>query len=48
MPFTVMVADNFHYVDEEETYKLGSFETLESAIDSSKNEAGERFYKIAK
>lgn len=34
--FTVIVADNFHYMDESESYELGKFETLEAAIEVSK------------
>jgi hypothetical protein len=36
MPYTVYVDDNFHYMDENERYKLGDFETLEAAIDACK------------
>ena len=36
MPFKVIVADNFHYMDESENYVLGSFESLELAIEESK------------
>jgi hypothetical protein len=36
LPFTVMVADNFHYMDEDEKYELGKFATLEDAIAASK------------
>ena len=32
MPFTVMVADNFHHGDKDETYALGSFDDLHVAI----------------
>ncbi len=35
MPFTVVVADNFYYMDESENYELGSFSTLELAIAAS-------------
>ncbi len=35
-PFTVVVADNFHYMDEGENYEHGQFETLEAAIAASK------------
>ncbi len=35
-PFTVRVADNFHYMDESESYEHGAFETLEDAIVASK------------
>jgi hypothetical protein len=36
MPFTVIVADNFHYMDESENYRLGDFGTLEEAVDTSR------------
>ena len=36
MGFTVLVSDNFHDMDEGESYKLGPFETLEGAIVASK------------
>jgi hypothetical protein len=36
MSFTVFVADNFHYMDESKTYKLGEFESLEPALEASK------------
>jgi len=32
MKYTVMVDDNFHYMDEQERYTLGEYETLEEAI----------------
>lgn len=32
MPVTVLVTDNFHYMDEGSNYKLGSFDTLEIAV----------------
>jgi hypothetical protein len=35
-PFTVVIADNFHYMDESEKYEHGKFETLEAAILASK------------
>jgi len=35
-PFTVVVADNFHYMDKSENYEHGKFETLEAAIAASK------------
>jgi hypothetical protein len=35
-PFTVVVADNFHYMDEAENYVHGKFETLEAAIAAAK------------
>jgi hypothetical protein len=31
-PFTVRVADNFHYMDESETYTQGSYATYEEAL----------------
>lgn len=34
--FTVVVADNFHYMDQSEHYVHGKFETLEEAIEASK------------
>jgi hypothetical protein len=36
MRFTVIVSDNFHDMDEGESYELGSFDTLEGAIVASK------------
>lgn len=30
--YTVMVDDNFHYMDEDDRHKLGSFATLEEAV----------------
>jgi hypothetical protein len=35
-PFTVVIADNFHYMDEGESYEHGKFETLEDAIAAAK------------
>jgi hypothetical protein len=32
MSFTVFVDDNFHYMDEDERYKLGEYETLDAAL----------------
>lgn len=34
--FTVIVADNFHYMDESESYVHGTFATLELAIEAAK------------
>ncbi len=34
--FSVYVDDNFHYMDESERYKLGTFETCEEAIAACK------------
>lgn len=34
--FTVVVADNFHYMDPDEHYEHGSYDTLESAIIAAK------------
>ena len=34
--FTVVIADNFHYMDEGEYVVHGSYETLEAAIDAAK------------
>lgn len=36
MPFTVIVADNFHYMDESESYALGTFHSLGEAIHAAK------------
>jgi hypothetical protein len=35
-PFAVVIADNFHYMDESENYEHGKFETLEAAIAAAK------------
>lgn len=35
--YIVMVDDNYHYMNEDERYKHGEFETLEEAIDACKN-----------
>lgn len=32
MPYTVMVDDNFHYMDEDERYRFGEFADAEVAI----------------
>lgn len=34
MNYTVHVDDNFHYMDKDERYTYGKFETLESAIEA--------------
>ena len=36
MQFTVIVAENSHYMDESENYELGTFDTLDGAIAASK------------
>ena len=36
MPFKVIVADNFHYMDESKNYELGTFDTLDEAISASR------------
>jgi len=36
MPFTVIVRDNFHYMDESEHYKYGEYETYEAAVTACK------------
>jgi len=36
MKYTVFVDDNFHYMDEEERYKLGEFDTREEALAAAK------------
>ena len=37
LPFVVMVDDNFHYMDEDERWKLGAYATLDQAISACKN-----------
>lgn len=34
--YVVKVADNFHYMDESETYTLGTFETWDEALAAAK------------
>lgn len=34
--YQVFVDDNFHYMDEDERYKLGNFETFEEAVKACK------------
>jgi hypothetical protein len=36
-PFTVVIADNFHYMDESEYTSHGTFDTLEAAIAAAKS-----------
>jgi hypothetical protein len=36
MNYRVLVDDNFHYMDETERYELGSFATLEAAIQAAR------------
>jgi hypothetical protein len=36
MTYTVFVDDNFHYMDKDERYAHGEFETLEAAVDAAK------------
>jgi hypothetical protein len=36
MSYRVLVDDNFHYMDETERYELGTFATLEAAIQAAK------------
>jgi hypothetical protein len=36
MSFKVVVADNFHYTDESENYELGTFTSLELAVEAAK------------
>lgn len=36
-PFTVMVDDNYHYMDEDERYKHGDFATAEEALAAARN-----------
>jgi hypothetical protein len=34
MTYTVIVDDNYHYMDESERYKLGEFETRDAAVEA--------------
>jgi len=34
--FTLFVADNFHYMDEEETYQCGEFDTWTEAVQAAR------------
>jgi hypothetical protein len=36
MNYRVLVDDNYHYMDESERYELGSYATLEAAIQAAK------------
>ena len=36
MTYTVFVDDNFHYMDKDERYTHGLFETLEAAVEAAK------------
>ena len=36
MPFKLIVADNFHYMDESENYEYGTFDSLELAVAAAK------------
>jgi hypothetical protein len=36
MNYRVLVDDNFHYMDESERYELGSYATLEAALEAAK------------
>lgn len=36
MNYRVLVDDNFHYMDESERYELGSYATLEAAMQAAK------------
>lgn len=36
MPFTVLIDDNFHYMDESARYQLGVFDTLDDARDAAR------------
>jgi hypothetical protein len=35
-PYTVMVYDNYHYMDHDEAYRLGDFDTCEAAVAACK------------
>jgi hypothetical protein len=36
MKYRVLVDDNFHYMDESERFELGSYATLEAALEAAK------------
>jgi hypothetical protein len=36
MSYTVLVDDNFHYMDKDERYSLGAFESIDAAITACK------------
>ncbi|MCS6911326.1 MAG: hypothetical protein NZM11_12290, partial [Anaerolineales bacterium] len=36
MPFKVIIADNFHYMNESENYEYETFDSLELAIEAAK------------
>jgi len=36
MTFTVLVDDNYHYMDKNKRYTHGEFETLEAAVEAAK------------
>lgn len=36
MPFVVRVADNFHYMNEDETFDEGTYETAEQALEAAR------------
>lgn len=36
MPYTIIVADNFHYQDPDEEYTAGTFETAEQALSEAR------------
>lgn len=47
-PYQVFIDDNFHYMDEDERYKLGDFETFEEALAACRgivNRSLEEYYK---
>jgi len=46
--YKVMVDDNFHYMDEDERYELGTFSTIEEAIAACKQVVDEDLRELAK
>lgn len=46
--YEVVVADNFHYMDESEQYKLGDYESLEDAVIACKHAVDENLKDLIK
>ncbi len=46
--YTVMVDDNFHYMDEEHRYKYGEFSTYEEAVAACKKVVDEELRDLLK
>ena len=46
--YTVMVDDNFHYMDEEHRYEIGTFASYEAAVEACKKIVDEELRDILK